>query len=103
MKTFLMVLILTLAANSAFALEVVYSNKVTTNFKWKWPYQTRQTTGWVQTRPYYYAGRIIDMSQEDVSQYRFHHSYLARKNAWGYFFKPGTKLSPQGALFGTNR
>jgi len=75
-------------------MKVIYSQTVSTNFKWKWPLQTTRTYSAVQTKPYYYTGRILYLDQNiDVSKYRFNYSYRANHNEWGYFFQPGTILT----------
>jgi hypothetical protein len=75
-------------------MKVVYSTSTTTHFGWKWPYHPVETYNAVQTKPYYYTGRILYLSQEDVSKYRFHFPDRTCRNEWGYFFEPGTRLCP---------
>lgn len=91
-----------LGATTVFAgppMKVIYSNTVTTNFKWHWPQQTVRTTGYVQTKPYYYTGRLLDLvTQEDVSKYRHYYQYMTHRNTWGYFFEPGTVLGKKAIL-----
>ena len=81
-----------LTAGGARAENVVYTQTVTTNFKWHWPLQTVRTTTTTQTIPYYPAGRVILLIDENVSKYRFHYSSRASKNDWGYFFRPGDRV-----------
>jgi hypothetical protein len=76
-------------------MKVVYSSGSTTRFDWKWPYHPVQKFTAVQTKPYYYTGRVLFISQEDVSKYRFHYPDRTCRNDWGYFFEPGTKLCPR--------
>src|SRR5260221_12730235 len=73
-------------------LEGIYKNQVTTKFKWHWPHQTRSTTNYLQTKPYHYAGRLINVTGENVSKYRFYYTQKTNKNGWGYFFHPDDKL-----------
>jgi hypothetical protein len=73
-------------------MKVVYSNTQTTHFKWTWPFQTLRTYTAVQTKPYYPTGRIIYMTQEDISKYRFYFPQRVCRNEWGYYFPPGTRL-----------
>jgi hypothetical protein len=88
--------ILCLMASTASAEKrVVYSKKVTTSFKWKWPLQTVRETQYVQKKDYYYMARLLDLSKEDVSKYRFYYNQKTAKNDWGYFFKSGDKLAPK--------
>lgn len=76
-------------------LYVIGSTTSTTKFTWKWPYRPVQVYTAVQTKPYYYSGRVLLLSQEDVSKYRFYHPERTAKNDWGYFFQPGVKLTPR--------
>lgn len=76
-------------------MKVVYSTSATTHFNWKWPYHPVEKYTAVQTKPYYYTGRILYLNQEDVSKYRFYFSQRTCRNEWGYFFPPGTKLCPR--------
>jgi hypothetical protein len=77
---------------------VVYSNTVTTNFKWHWPQQTIRTIGYTQTQPYHTVSRLIVLSNEDFRKYRFHYRQKASTNPWGYFFKPTDKLGSRISL-----
>lgn len=75
-------------------MKVIYSQTVSTDMTFHWPLQTVRTYNAVQTKPYYYTGRILYLDQnENISKYRFHYSHRVGKNEWGYFFVPGTKLS----------
>ncbi len=76
-------------------LKVVYTTSATTHFNWKWPYHPVEKYTAVQTKPYYYTGRILYLSDEDVSKYRFYYSQRTCRNEWGYFFPRGTKLCPK--------
>ncbi len=103
MKAFIQsILILSLlfivGAAQARPLEVIYNDKVTTKFNWKWPYQTRQTKTYVQTKPYFYTGRVINVANENVSKYRFYYTQRTCMNKWGYFFRPNDKLCSKQAL-----
>jgi hypothetical protein len=73
-------------------MKVVYSTSSTTHFNWNWPYHPVETYTAVQTKPYYYAGRVFYLNPEDASKYRFYFSQRTCRNEWGYFFPPGTKL-----------
>jgi len=74
-------------------MKVVYSQTVSTDFTFHWPLQTVRTYNAVQTKPYYYTGRILYLDQnENISKYRHYYSYRVGQNQWGYFFAPGTKL-----------
>ena len=76
-------------------MKVVYSSSSTTHFNWTWPYHPVRVYTAVQTKPYYYTGRLLYLSQEDVSKYRFYYPDRTCRNEWGYFFVPGTKLCPR--------
>ena len=79
---------------------VVYSESVTTTFKWQWPLQTVRSATYTQTKPYYSTRRMIYLTKENVSRYRFYYPQKASQNDWGYFFKPGDKLySPPAVRF----
>jgi hypothetical protein len=93
-------------------MKTIYSDSSTTKFAWTWPYHTVQTKTYFQDFPspmgsgYQTSGYGIYRNPEDVSQYRFHNSYLTYRNQWGYFFPQGTRpvrtnvgslfVSPQG-------
>lgn len=79
-------------------LKVVYSHTETTQFKWQWPYQAARTTTYVQTKPYFYTGHLLNVSREDLAKYRFHYSQNTYKNPWGYYFPKGTKLGNTAIL-----
>lgn len=79
-------------------LEVIYHDKVSTKFTWKWPYHSRQTKTYLQTKPYFYTGRLINVANENVSKYRFYYTQRTGMNEWGYFFKPGDKLASPHVL-----
>lgn len=83
-------------------LKVIYSTSTTTHFNWTWPYHPVRVYTAVQTKPYYYTGRVLYLSHEDVSKYRFYYPERTCHNEWGYFFEPGTKLCPRrpAILFG---
>jgi hypothetical protein len=85
-------------AAQAKPLEVIYNDKVTTKFTWQWPYHTRQTKNYLQTKPYFYTGRLINVANENVSKYRFYYNQKVCKNDWGYFFHPGDKLCNRNIL-----
>lgn len=85
-------LLAVVGAAQAKPLEVIYNDKVTTHFNWKWPYKTNQTKTYVQTKPYFYTGRLINVAHENVSKYRFYYTQRTCMNTWGYFFRPGDKL-----------
>ena len=89
---FLFGFLLTVGSVQAKPLEVIYKDQATTKFKWHWPYQTRRTTNYLQTKPYFYTGRLINVANENVSKYRFYYTQKTCKNDWGYFFHPGDKL-----------
>ena len=107
--------ILLLVATTASAeRRTVYSKKVTTSFKWHWPLQTVRETQYVQKKDYYYMARLLDLSRENVSKYRFYYDQRTCKNEWGYYFRPGDKLcpkqiiqfgpaQPQNKVYGTNK
>jgi len=105
MRTFF-IIILTLGffASASVALaappmKTLYSKSVSTNFKWHWPYQTVKTTHYVQTKPYFYTGRLLNLVRnEDVSKYRHYYRQNICKNDWGYFFPKGTRLCPKMIL-----
>lgn len=85
-------------ATEAFAgppMKVIYSNKRSTTFKWKWPYQTTTSKYYLQTKPYYYTGRLLRVAGENVSKYRYPYQQRTYMNEWGYFFKPGAKFDPR--------
>lgn len=86
------------AAQAGQPLQVLYSDKVTTNFKWHWPQQTRRTTNYVQTKPYYYTGRLMNYAGENVSKYRHYYSYKTPYRDWGYFYRKGDRLAPRQIL-----
>jgi hypothetical protein len=76
-------------------MKVVYKSGYSTHFSWKWPFHPVQVFHSTQTKPYYYTGRVLYISQEDVSKYRHYFPERTCKNGWGYFFDPGTKLCPR--------
>jgi hypothetical protein len=105
MRTFIITLItLGFFASSGAALagppmKTLYSKSVSTNFKWHWPYQTVKTTNYVQNKPYFYTGRLLNLvTNEDVSKYRHYYRQNICKNDWGYFFPTGTRLCPKMIL-----
>lgn len=76
-------------------MKTLYSKSMSTNFKWHWPYQTVKVSNYLQTKPYFYTGRLLNIvTSEDVSKYRFYYRQNVCKNEWGYFFPKGTKLCP---------
>ena len=90
----LMVLSLFTVAASWAEPKVIYSQTVSTDFTFHYPLQTVRTYHAVQTKPYYYTGRILYLDQnENISKYRFHYSHRVGMNQLGYFFAPGTKLT----------
>lgn len=95
---FLVLLIGAGAAQAGQPLEVAYHNKVTTNFKWKWPLQTRRNTNYLQTKPYYYSARMMKFAGENVSKYRHHYQHKTPYRDWGYYFKKGDRLAPKQVL-----
>ncbi len=95
---FFFFLLLSVGLVQAKPLEVIYNDKVTTKFTWKWPYHTRQTKNYMQTKPYFYTGRLIDLTRENVSKYRFYYTQKVCKNDWGYYFHPGDKLCVKNIL-----
>ena len=76
-------------------LKVVYRSGSTTTFKWTWPYHPVRVYSATQTKPYYATGRVLYLSGEDVSKYRFHYPDRTCRNDWGYFFPKGVKLCPR--------
>lgn len=97
MKTFFKItlgLLLLLSGRLAQAkpLEVIYKDVHSTKFTWHWPQTTHRVTNYLQTKPYYYTGRLINVANEDVSKYRFYYTQRTCLNPWGYFFHPGDKL-----------
>ena len=87
------------AAQAGQPLQVAYSNKVTTNFKWHWPQQTRRTANYLQTKPYYYTGRMMKYAGENVSKYRHHYQHKTPYRDWGYYFKKGDRLAPHQVVY----
>jgi len=77
---------------------VVYSESVTTTFKWHWPLQSVRSATYTQTKPYHSTSRMVYLSRENVSRYRFYYPQKASQNDWGYFFKSGDKLYSPPAL-----
>jgi hypothetical protein len=73
-------------------LEVIYKDANTTKFKWHWPQTTHHTTNYLQSKPYFYTGRLINVANENVSKYRFYYTQRTGMNPWGYYFHPGDKL-----------
>ncbi len=63
-------------------MKVVYSASTTTHFNWTWPYHPVEKYTAVQTRPYYYAGRMLYLTPEDFSKYRFYFSQRTCRNEW---------------------
>ena len=74
-------------------LHVLASESHTTHFKWQWPYEPVSTYTSGQTKPYHTMGRIVYLTHEDLTKYRFHYRQNVYTNEWGYYFPPGTKLS----------
>ncbi|GEM_PF-1386647 len=93
-----LVLFTTVGAAQAKPLEVIYNDKVTTKFKWQWPYQTKQTKTYLQTKPYFYTGRLLNVTNENVSKYRFYYTQRTCMNPWGYFFDPKDRLCSKHVL-----
>jgi hypothetical protein len=79
-------------------MRVVYSSTKATHFSWKWPYHPVETYTAVQTKPYLYIGRILNLTHQDLSKYRFHYPNRTCCNDWGYFFPAGTKLCSKRPL-----
>jgi hypothetical protein len=75
-------------------LKVIYSEGSTTTFKWTWPYHPVRVYNATQTKPYFYTGRALALSLEDVSKYRFYYPERTCRNDWGYYFPKGVKLCP---------
>ena len=86
------------AAIQAKPLEVVYQDGVKTVFKWHWPYQTKRTSLYLQQKPYFYTGRLINVANENVSKYRFYYTQKTCNNPWGYFFHPEDRLCSHQVL-----
>ena len=76
-------------------MKVVYSQGYTAHFNWDWPYHPIRVYHATQTKPYYYTGRVLYISQDNVAKYRFYFPEKTCRNDWGYFFAPGTKLCPR--------
>src|SRR5437879_4562491 len=89
---FFFLLLLIVGTAQAKPLEVIYKDQNTTRFKWHWPQTTHRTTNYLQAKPYFYTGRLINVANENVSKYRFYYTQKTCKNDWGYFFHPGDKL-----------
>ena len=107
---FFLILIFIVMAGTVLAdppMKTVYSDSSSTKFSWTWPYHTVQKKTYFQDFPYsagngyQSSGYGIYLNPDDVSQYRFHNSYLTYKNQWGYFFPMGTRpvKTNAGALF----
>lgn len=75
--------------------KVIYKTSRTAKFDWKWPYHPIERFNAVQTKPYYYAGRVVYLSQEDLAKFRHYFPEKTCHREWGYFFAPGTKLCPK--------
>ena|ERR1039458_7769409 len=89
---FIFVILFSMGTAQAKPLEVIYKDEHTTKFKWQWPQTTHRVTNYLQTKPYYYTGRLINVANENVSKYRFYYTQKTCKNDWGYFFPTGVKL-----------
>ena len=94
----LFILLLLLITDATWAdppMKVVYQKTSSATFGWFWPYHTTQTSTSIQTYPSPYGSSIRQvptyLTNEDVSQYRFHNSHLTYQNQWGYFFPNGTR------------
>jgi len=102
-RTVLMACLLAAGNSKALADKKTTTVTVKTSFKWHAPMRTVRVTGYTQTKPYYKTGRMLALVNEDVSKYRFHYKHKTYTNDWGYFFKPGDKLSSRAIRrsFGT--